>query len=331
MGHSRRVGPIRSAYDDAEPITMRGTGDLANRTGWPNLLLIGANRAGTTSLFHELARHPGIFAGRTKETAVLTRSLMELTQKRNAIKKYFTDSHEYDYVMDASTQYSMFPRHKNVPEKAVNIFGKDIKVIYLIRDPVARTLSQLANEEIIWDTRTVDRVVAGAGAGSEGRLYDPYYHSLYDWQLEQWYRVLPSENIFVLVAEEWQNDRLRSIEKMSAFLRIDLDACLEFPPLQENAVEELREMPAAAYRFIKSDFYKLGIKQRVPPGLINVVKRALPRRQRLRTDHIAGTVATSMMPGFKRSIVRLIEWGTVEAATIAYYWGEGYVSAEPVS
>jgi len=26
MGHSRRVGPIRSAYDDAERITMRGTG-----------------------------------------------------------------------------------------------------------------------------------------------------------------------------------------------------------------------------------------------------------------------------------------------------------------
>lgn len=304
---------------------------MADRSGWPNLLLIGANRAGTTSLFHELARHPAIFAGRTKETAVLTRSLPELKRKKDVLKKYFVDNDDYSYIMDASTQYSMIPRHKNVPEKAIDLFGSDLKIIYSIRNPVSRTLSQLANEEIVWDKPAVKQVVDGAEAGAEGRIYDPYYHSLYDWQLEQWYRVLPADNILVLVAEEWQNDRLRTIDRLSAFLGMNLDACLEWPPLQENAVEELREMPAAANRFIKSDFYKLGIKQRVPPGLINLAKRTLPRRRRLRTDHIADTVAATMVPGFQRAIRRLIAWEAVEAGTIARYWGEEYAGAEPVS
>jgi hypothetical protein len=300
---------------------------VGDDSAWPNLLLIGANRAGTTSLFRELARHPDIFAGRTKETALLTRPLRELKQNKNRLKKYFEGSRHHRYVLDASTQYSMLPRHKGVPEKAVELFGDDIKVVYSVRNPVDRTVSQVAQENIPWEEHTVDDVVAAATDGVEDRFYDPYLHSLYDWQLEQWLQVLPHRNIFVLVAEEWQRERARSVERLSAFLDMDLEACLKWPPLRENAVEELAEMPAAAHRFIKSDFYKLRVKKRVPRRVIDLTKKALPRRQRATSAGLADAVATSMKPRFQHMTSQLIDMGVVEASTIARFWGDDYVVA----
>jgi hypothetical protein len=47
--------------------------EARGRPRWPNLFLVGAAKAGTTSLYGELARHPAIFMAPMKEPHFFSR------------------------------------------------------------------------------------------------------------------------------------------------------------------------------------------------------------------------------------------------------------------
>lgn len=293
---------------------------------WPNLLLIGANRAGTTTLFHELARHPDIFTGATKETAILTRSAPELDQKKAQLRQYFFGAKNERYVMDASTQYAMIPRHCDVPEKAYRFFGKEIKIIYSLREPIGRLISQMKNEKIYWAKDEVSILCEDIVNKKIGRIYDPYYHSLYYKQLEAWLEWFDRRNILVLVAEEWQTNRHDVFERVGRFLDLDLGPCEQASMTRENAIDELREVPPLAEKFFKSDFYKLRVKRQVPRGAIDAVKRLLPKRRVPETAGLAEIIGqTRLAVELRRSTAQLVAEGFVDPALIERHWGREYV------
>lgn len=107
------------------------------------LMIIGAMKAGTTSLFHILESHPDICGSFTKEPNYFCTAGAD----RVTIEDYDdlwpeAESRDYRYLMEASACYTKPPQSHGVAE-AIKARGMKVKFIYCVRDPIERIQSQV--------------------------------------------------------------------------------------------------------------------------------------------------------------------------------------------
>ncbi len=105
----------------------------------PNLFLVGSMKCGTTSLHTMLDAHPDIFMSRgLKEPAWFagTNSGKNLSW----YLEHFSGASGERYIGESSTDYSKAPRLGPVAAK-IREFSPDARILYIMRDPVARAVS----------------------------------------------------------------------------------------------------------------------------------------------------------------------------------------------
>jgi hypothetical protein len=103
-----------------------------------NLFLVGAAKAGTSSLWEALKRHPDIFS--TEEERFKEPAFFCEYGRKMGIRNYealFDSGHSHKYRCDASTAYLASP------ESAERIYqyNPDAKIIIVLRNPVDRAYS----------------------------------------------------------------------------------------------------------------------------------------------------------------------------------------------
>ena len=173
-------------------------------------LVIGAMKAGTTSLFHDLEKNRAICFPK-KEPSFLTR--YDVPRATAAYRELFHMAQPDQIVGEASTGYSMTPRFPGVAEKALACFGPDLKIIYLVRNPIQRALSH--------HYHSMSYGVAHLDPGIALRE-DPDFLAVsrYAMQLDPWRAVFPSAQIRVVVAEEYYASRQETIARICGFLGV---------------------------------------------------------------------------------------------------------------
>src|SRR4051794_28578727 len=105
----------------------------------PDFIVIGTTKGGTTSLWRYLSDHPDIFMPTRKELRFFSNN----ERWRQGVEWYarqFEGAGEHQLVGEASPQYTSWPRYPHVPERMASVVP-NAKLIYLVRDPVARTAS----------------------------------------------------------------------------------------------------------------------------------------------------------------------------------------------
>jgi hypothetical protein len=120
------------------------------RFRWPNLFLVGAAKAGTTSLYGELARHPAIYMSPMKEPHFF--SQIEPAPGRKAFFPHVTDEDEYlalfegatseELLGEASTSYLWDAQAAERIKRAV----PEARILIMLRNPVDRAYSQYWND-----------------------------------------------------------------------------------------------------------------------------------------------------------------------------------------
>src|SRR3954452_4665444 len=110
----------------------------------PNVFIIGAAKCGTTSLHHYLGQHPEISMSRAKEPSVFSQGRW--------VTKYESYDGLFDcdapYRGDASTSYSRYPVEGDAAAR-IHAAVPDAKLIYLVRDPIERTVSDYVHHVAI--------------------------------------------------------------------------------------------------------------------------------------------------------------------------------------
>ena len=109
---------------------------------FPNLLIIGAAKSGTTSLHNYLKQHPDFFMSDHKEPHFLINNEIGVKRIHKAVttlsdyQKMFEGSSEYKYRGESSVMYLPFPdiAIRNI-KKYLN---KDVKIIIMLRNPIER-------------------------------------------------------------------------------------------------------------------------------------------------------------------------------------------------
>ncbi len=119
----------------AKPIEQRETPVTR-----PDFVVIGAAKAGTSSLFGYLCRHAEVCGSSIKEPEVFT----EPRPADDCARRYaelFAAAKPDQVCGEASTSYSRFPQVPGVAERML-AFAPKVRLIYMMRHPVDRAYSQ---------------------------------------------------------------------------------------------------------------------------------------------------------------------------------------------
>ena len=120
----------------------------------PNLIIVGAAKSGTTTLFHELKREPNIFIPEIKECRYFSKMPInfkggEAAEYQNEgprnLKAYldlFKDREE-DHILDISNDYFYYYRKtiKNIKYTYRKLNIQEPKILIILRDPIYRVFS----------------------------------------------------------------------------------------------------------------------------------------------------------------------------------------------
>lgn len=186
----------------------------------PTFFIIGAPKAGTTSLHYYLDQHPQIQMSAIKEPRFFAPPLNPLNEKRrvNRLDRY---EQLFDATVEvrgeASPNYAEYPFRQGVPER-IKERVPEAKFIYLVRDPIARTLSHYDHQVATEGERTpLDEALSDL---SDPRL--PYVcASMYGLQLELYLRRFDEEKILVADQAELLTNRAAVLREIFGFLEVD--------------------------------------------------------------------------------------------------------------
>jgi hypothetical protein len=183
-------------------------------------LIIGAMKAGTTSLFDYLVAHPQIARCRPKEP-----NFFGSPKKWHKGREWYEslwpdyDPTRHAYALEASTHYAKHPMHEEAARRIAG-FDARFKFLYIVRDPVARIESHIAHNI------------------AEGRITLESYPkrvphavniSRYAFQLDR-FRKAVGQEVLVLDFDELKDDPQRLLRRCTDFLGIDGFAFEARPP-----------------------------------------------------------------------------------------------------
>jgi hypothetical protein len=250
--------PLRRLRSDYRTLT-------APLRGLPSVLLIGAQRSGTTSLFNYLVRHPAVLPPLGKEI-----HYFDLHFARGV--RWYRGRFPYAYrlrggamTLDASPYYLLHPR---APERAARLLP-DVKLVALLRNPVDRAFSHYQHEvrdgrERLSFAEAIEQE-AGRLAGEEERLRDePDYYSfhhhrysyarrgLYLEQLARWAAHFPRVQLLVLQSEVLFREPAATVGRVNAFLGLAPHRSGRYEPFYQGNYD--RGMPPELRRRLVEHF-----------------------------------------------------------------------------
>lgn len=182
----------------------------------PDFLIIGAMKAGTTSLFRDLMTHLRVFFPLDKEPGNLCDDRVLTAQGRAEYAAHFRRARADQICGEASTAYTKLPVYTGAAERARALLGPGLRVIYLVREPVSRIVSQHYHEVIIRDLEVEDDINVAV------RRFPRYVaYSRYAMQAEPWIAALGRENVRIVVFERYVRDRKGTVADLERFLGLD--------------------------------------------------------------------------------------------------------------
>lgn len=194
----------------------------------PNFIIAGAMKSGTTSLFYDLIKHPQIVPPKNN---VKELNFFNFWYPKSTFNKgfdwyvdQFEDLNEGQITGEATTSY-MF---SSSIARCIRDNFPDMKVIFILRNPVDRTYSQYnhTKRKMIETLSFEDAIKAEENRLSLGRGFEKTYFSYlaksrYSEQIYDWYTTLPNENLLVIQAEEYFNNPKEELQKVFKFLGVN--------------------------------------------------------------------------------------------------------------
>jgi hypothetical protein len=191
---------------------------------WPNLFIVGAPKAGTTSLHEYVSQLPDVFMSPVKEPNFFSREIISDDNEISPIReegKYlnlFRGAEVHQYKGEASPTYLL---DRKAPE-LIRRVSPDARILVTIRDPVELIYSyylmmygrreitlpfseavkaRIENQPIDWKQRQL-------------RLEFAFYAE----SLERYFDVFGNEKVHVIIFEEMRADPQRQLDDVADFL-----------------------------------------------------------------------------------------------------------------
>lgn len=175
-------------------------------------IILGAMKAGTTSLFHYLSQHPEIAPCQEKEPSFFSHHY------EKGIEYYLglweKQDLETKILLESSTNYTKHPSFacssRNILEFAQK-YDVNIKFVYIMRNPLKRLVSQYTYSYARWTTESLEERI------QHGHIINV---SRYAHQLDQYYEKFDPENFLLLNFDDLKRSPETVLKEICEFLHI---------------------------------------------------------------------------------------------------------------
>ncbi|MCD4793931.1 MAG: sulfotransferase domain-containing protein [Bacteroidales bacterium] len=189
----------------------------------PTFLGVGTQKAGTTSMYSILRNHPQIFLPETKEIHYFDKYYHKPVEW---YLRYFDKATNENAIGEITTNYIY---DKPAPERIFNILGKNIKLIFILRNPADRAFSNYKmNIERQNETLTFKKVIERDLIQIKKKIdYNTEFHYIkrgfYVDQIKRYLKLFNRNNMLILLFEEdIIKNRKKTFEKIYDFLDVDI-------------------------------------------------------------------------------------------------------------
>ena len=221
---------------------------------WPNFIIVGAQKAGTTALYDYLNQQPKVFMSKLKEPGYFRSFIppnvfpLPITNKEKYLK-LFQDVKNETAIGEASGVYL---EDQGTP-KLIRDSVPNCKIIIMLRDPVERTFSTyfqvvrsgLENESFKDAIRRDYKKLQNGQRGS------PLVRaSFYSEKIKRYLDTFESKNVMIIISEEFFKDVKGTIREVLKFLGI-------------NEFHDFDESPKNIYQETKSPIIQKLLENKV--------------------------------------------------------------------
>ena len=177
-----------------------------------DFLIVGAMKAGTTTLYRDLDLHPDVVlpAQKEPETLIRCRDLESIAQD---YRELFARASAGAIRGEASTAYTKRPHSEGVAQRAREV-NSGLRIVYLRRDPIARIVSHYRHE------RQLGRMELPISEALRVHT-DLIGFSRYEWQIAPWKEVFGEAAVLELDLEDYSVDRAGTIARVLRHIGAD--------------------------------------------------------------------------------------------------------------
>ena len=241
----------------------------------PNFFILGAAKAGTTTLYEILREHPNVFLSYVKEPQFFSNDRLYARGIENYLSTHFSGSEEFACRGEATPHYLCFD--KVATRIASDIPRGNQRYIVILRDPVQRAWSlywNMVSEGV--EPLDFEQAIEGESARikdpelcSAGSLRYRYISSgLYAQQLQSYLRYFDIRQFHFILFEELMTNPEETIGSVCRFLDLSYDV---LPSLGKRSNSSNRPRSARLHRWVRQ-----------PNAIKNWLKPLLPERLRYR-------------------------------------------------
>jgi hypothetical protein len=240
----------------------------------PTFIIIGAMKASTTSLFDRLATHPDVGTSSIKEPEFFIAE-KNLGRGLDWYEALFAGTEGAVARGEASTSYSKCGQFPGVPAR-IHAVVPDVRLIYLLRDPVDRIRSMYQHNVLNGRERR---------PASEAVTQDPKYldASQYALQIRQYLSVFRPEQLHVLTMDDLHDRPESALRALCAHIGVDWHPALLTADPRSN-VTEGRRGETAASRALRASVTRWPVLRLAPKSMTELGKRILTRKATVQAD-----------------------------------------------
>ncbi len=254
--------PVVQANDQAD--------GLSTRDNAPNLIVIGAMKASSTTFYELISRHPQVWFSREKEPHYFTSTdYGDSAAWRRYLGLFEAAPQTAKYIGEASTGYSKYPHFGDTAQRLRDDLN-DPQLIYLIRDPVKRTISNYRHAYLSGHYPAGTRL--GEAIERDPILIDA---SCYARQIHAYRNVFEDDRLLILTTDQLHAEPGQVMRQVEAFLELDAFDGWEAPLPQSNSKQALGR--------------SLALQSMLPKSLINVARACVPASLRERAKALAAS------------------------------------------
>jgi len=220
----RRLNPfVSKKYIYKNNTTLISFPGLKTHKITSNLIVLGAQRCGTTSFHNYLNMHPDIFMSKPVKEPCFYLPI-NFVQERRKVQGFYYENHDdlFKNCMiqgymgqkifgESSTFYTMGDvSRKYEVQKKIKRTNPETKFIYLVRNPFSRIISHYKQSEKSKPLNDINSFLKSD--------YYAFSNTRYFYQLEEYLKVFPKDQFKVIVFEDMINRKETILNECFDFL-----------------------------------------------------------------------------------------------------------------
>ena len=279
----------------------------------PNFLIIGAPKAGTTSLYFYLQQHPEIYMSPVKEPRFFVPEFYACTFKHSPkdramrLEEYcqlFEGVSREVAIGEASTDYLLFPDAAD----RIKSHLPQVKLVAILRDPAERAFSAYSYnlrdgmERVTFEQALQDEERRIREQWLPGRAY--FQAGLYYAQLRRYYDRFDREQIKILLHDDLASDAAAVCRDLFGFLGVNDDFRPDLAKLNESRTAPRNRLLARL--LMRNSSLKMTLKSIIPAPLQRHLGTSLKRLNSKEKGLLSSQTREQLVERYREDI-RLLE------------------------